>query len=926
MNVIYERGIVMIVLKADRELTAVFHKTIKVMEQNVEWNETFVINNNTLVLPGKLKSLFFSFDNKKVIGTVMDKEIKEEPRLMLDNKMLENAVNMVLYIFGKWGKIKGLTVEKDYRQLGSMINDILQEIDVQAVVTPANCRFYKDNVCITYEEVIELILEYMKPDYLTDKDDESDEDGEADEKRSSWEEKYRLGLWHRIVWKSYTMPFSKRELTAQEKKKARIGKDFYASGYLCPECKGLLYMAVYPKDKENRIETDEGRVILSRAYTCNSCYRFYTPKPYKLLMEASIYMMDFEEDENAYEDYLELMGQNAERTFNSNYNRYENEAGYKEELADGGRLAELYANMQEMSDEEIFDIADMLDSGFYPEKERKKYEPGIEKEMKKRKIDRNIPVSAYKQEKENETELQAASNRRGTVNSKNLTGSHKKSNPQTAAASQNLPNTQNPSNVQNLSNSQTAPNRQDELEPAETPNVKKAAEYAYSDNEAQFVSALDTMTEEELKSTCQTLKKDKYIRYQQLAGAKLAKKQQSDILNTALAVKGKSYQEIKQAYKRITEKDCDAAVKGNIPDTLKEWLKQRGEKEMQVIVQKLPGTYNRSVYKQFEEKLQEYSDIDNSKYIDIINNRRDEFEQKEIESFINKNPKKNKDRKTLLDLIESIKPLDYDEHNKKIYTDRLLNQVEAIDKVMLDRICPDVFELSFDEGLEAYKKISEGNFLPELKTDYLNRITKRLEAMKKDECRNLVNKLIRDTDWREGSIEGLYVYDVRRMSRQDCEDTDVIIVQNAVNTYAGGEKYEYPVLIYDSTKGSNGKKGFVLTPDHIYYNSSMTAGTVKLSEAEEFYIENGLFNKGIYIRNKKGEGIKLAGNIKGDKGVLEGYLKKLNRFLKYLKEKPESRNVEYLAQEKHEIKCCYRCGYTYKYGDVCPKCGSRNNS
>ena len=24
------------------------------------------------------------------------------------------------------------------------------------------------------------------------------------------------------------------------------------------------------------------------------------------------------------------------------------------------------------------------------------------------------------------------------------------------------------------------------------------------------------------------------------------------------------------------------------------------------------------------------------------------------------------------------------------------------------------------------------------------------------------------------------------------------------------------------------------------------------------------------------------------------------------------------------MKCCYRCGYVYKYGDVCPKCGSKN--
>lgn len=894
----------MIVLKADKELTAVFHKTLDVMEQNVKWDETFAINNNTLILPGELKSLFFSFDNKKIIGTVIENKITEEPRLMLDNRMLDNAVNMVLYVFGKWGKIKGLAVEKDYKQLGNMMNGILQEIDVQVEISSEGCGFYKKNIRITYEDVIELILEYMKPEYLAVKEEDG-ESGDEISTEAEWEEKYKLGLWHKIIWKSYTIPFSKRALTPQEKKKSRIGKSFYVTGYLCPECKNLLYMVVYPKENENRIDTDEGRVILSRAYTCNSCYRFYTPKPYKLLMDSSIYMMDFEEDENAYEDYIELMGRNGERTFNSNYNRYENGSISKDELPASERLAELYANMQDMTDEDIFDIADMMDSGFYSESEKNKYESGIENEMKKRGIDRNIPIS-QKNENENENKYEDGYTAKKTGNEQ------------------------------------------------EKPAVKKAVRYVESDNEKEFCNELDTMTEEELKSTCETLKNshkasddfkgsvdkettisdvkykadtgDKYSRYQKIAQAKLAKRQQNDILNTALSAKGKSYQELKQAYDKIRGKDCAAEVKGNIPDTLKSWMQQRGGKEMQLILQKLPDNYNRKIYKQFEEKLHEYKDIDNNKYIEQLNEKRDRLEQKEIESFINKNAKRKKDRKTLLNLIEDIKPLDYEEHNKKIYTDRLFNQVADIDRAMIDRICPNVFELSFDNGMEAYKKISEGDFLPELKTDYLNKIAKRLETMKKDECRNLVNKLVRDTDWHDGSIEGLYVYDVRRMSRDDCEDTDAIIVQNALNTYAGCEKFEYPVLIYDSTRSSNGKKGFVLTPDHIYYNSNMTSGIVMLADAEEFYIENGLFNKGIYVRNKKKEGIRLAGTIKGDKGTLEAYLKKLNRFLKYLKEKPESRNVEYLSKEKHEVKCCYRCGYVYKYGDVCPKCGSRNNS
>ena len=58
---------------------------------------------------------------------------------------------------------------------------------------------------------------------------------------------------------------------------------------------------------------------------------------------------------------------------------------------------------------------------------------------------------------------------------------------------------------------------------------------------------------------------------------------------------------------------------------------------------------------------------------------------------------------------------------------------------------------------------------------------------------------------------------------------------------------------------------------------------------------------------------------------MEHFLAKLNRFIQYLQEKPESRSVEYLAEEKHPIKCCYRCGYVYEGESLppdfrCPLC------
>ena len=120
------------------------------------------------------------------------------------------------------------------------------------------------------------------------------------------------GLWHKVEWKMAHTVFERTELSLSERAKGRIGNNFYKVGYRCPKCKGNLHMIMYPKGKEFRIETPEGVVLLAKACTCAACHRFYTPRPWKLLGDGDIYLMDFEEDKKAYEDYLELMGRNGE--------------------------------------------------------------------------------------------------------------------------------------------------------------------------------------------------------------------------------------------------------------------------------------------------------------------------------------------------------------------------------------------------------------------------------------------------------------------------------------------------------------------------------------------------------------------------------------------------------------------------------------
>lgn len=81
-------------------------------------------------------------------------------------------------------------------------------------------------------------------------------------------------------------------------------------------------MVIYPVGKENVIETEEGKVRIARAYTCDQCNSFYTPRPEKLLVEGDVYELLFERDKKAYEDYLELLGKNGARTSNYKFNEF----------------------------------------------------------------------------------------------------------------------------------------------------------------------------------------------------------------------------------------------------------------------------------------------------------------------------------------------------------------------------------------------------------------------------------------------------------------------------------------------------------------------------------------------------------------------------------------------------------------------------
>lgn len=381
----------MLVLQASEEQEQVFQKLIQTMGEQVVWNGRFLIKDDELILEGTVRSLIFQFETKKVSTNLVDLAYQEEAVLDISrHPTLKDLINMVLYAFGKWGTLRGLNVQQDYPQLNQLFAKILNTFYIEPSFRKENFRFYKVGVRVTYEEVLQTVLEYEK---------KQAEDPAAESQ----------GLWHRLIWKNSERAFHKEETTLLERVEDRIGNNFYLVGYQCPKCQEKLHMAVYPDGKEVRIDTEEKGVYLARVYTCTNCHCFYTPRPDRLISEGLIYEMDFSDDSKAYEDYLELMGYYGERAANFKYNEYEavrrqrllqearQKAEEKSPAFSPGQPDRLFSPQDALRQMEQFGqtitalpedvlrrFAHRVEEGFYPDAAVAKYEKQILEEMQQR--------------------------------------------------------------------------------------------------------------------------------------------------------------------------------------------------------------------------------------------------------------------------------------------------------------------------------------------------------------------------------------------------------------------------------------------------------------------------------------------------------------------------------------------------------------
>lgn len=910
----------MIVLKADSELKMTFERLIKTMHANVNWTGLFVALDNYLILQGEVRSLFFHFDSRKVAENIVDLPIKEDEIKDTDEAAVRDVINMILYAFGKWGTIQGLRVEKNTEQLNTLFEHVLAGIYIEPEYTTQYFRFYHAGKRITYEDVIQAALEAKE---AVQKEEEADEE---------------QGLWHKVEWKMAHTVFERTELSLSERAKGRIGNNFYKVGYRCPKCKGNLHMIMYPKGKEFRIETPEGVVLLAKACTCAACHRFYTPRPWKLLGDGDIYLMDFEEDKKAYEDYLELMGRNGEHEANSRYNEYEDgrkPAGVEDEQQP---LEELCEDLPEYSDADFEELLNKIEEGFFPESSIAACEPAIQEEKKRRKKLKSTPALNQDEVTDDEEEQDESKNRHAEKQHGNESASEsgwkRNENERLYADARQDETERRHVKVSRYESDSRQPHEAGQIS-GESSDEKYAqvndaeAQKARETYQAKFGVA-DRMSERQLSELKHQLMHETRIspeerkQYLDMLEEKEQDRKLTALNKKAESCADKNYAVMRRVYDEIAEEKLPQEKKQNLLLNLKQKMQTQAEREVAELVGKMPPNMDRARYHALREKLKEYEGVDLTPYQERLESQKNLAEQQEIKNMIRQSRKITRD--DLTELKERLKEKEFEPGLVLPYFEQIENKIRQMDENEIAEITGDPAHMSFDEGMDAYQKIAEGPYLPDLKDNALELLSRRLSKIKTDECEQLVNKLKNELE-EAGITESQkhYFYPARKVLLKQAAPQETEVIDYAMASYAAGNGlFEYPIFVVDTSRNNSGKEGIILTPEHLYYSTLMTSYRIDVPSIDEITASTGLLNRGVYVTEKNGKKTKIPYAVENKQ--LTAYAGVLNEFIHYLQEKPDSRNISYLAKEKHDTICCFRCGYVYKGGNICPKCGFKNNA
>ena len=887
----------MIVLKSTAELHLVFNKLIKTLSVPVEWNGNFVISGNFLILPGKERSVIFNYDTRRVTTNLSDDKLSRKvPEPIKEGSGLINIFNLVLYAFGKWGALKGITVEKDYKKINTLFGAVFGAYGVSADYTEQHCFWYKDGTRITYEDVIQLAIEseHRQP--------ESEEDIEEE-----------TGLWHSTTWKLDNQSFIFEKLPMAQRRKGRIGHNFYKVGYACPHCGEKLYMASFSGREKPVIDTVEGRVQLARAFFCPSCVIFYTPLPEAGLEDEEVYYLDFDGDKTAGNDYMEMLGRLGTREVNGDFNKY------VDRVNDEGRTT----TRQSLNgiDKGIKDDRRSLNGIDKGIKDDRRSLNGIDKGIKDDRRSLNGIDKGIRDDRRslNGIDKGIRDDRRSlngidkgiSDDRRSLNGIDK--------------------GIKDDRRSLNGIDKGIKDDRRSLNGIDKGIKDDRSD-----LNGIDKGISDDRRSLNGVRKfDDENEQISDKVSGNPDKEDVFDIVHEKAAVMADidGTGELHTYRKDASHVRCKDAIKSS--------RRKLRIRRLAVLFKSfsIVKWFRRKVYGKASEENSDKEPYRNAERISAPGavtasdgkagyTMREEAEsapaqRRKLDELLEKTG--NATRKDIVDLLDKVKAGHFDKTVQMEYAGKLQEDIAALDRRRIDEACKGYLDYNGEELEKLYSMIEEEEFLPEIKAAALDSVAGRLWKIRNEEAELLV-KRIKKSLCENGVSENhaLYFYPAMEIleGRADTHVKDHL--ECAVDSYAPGlGKYEYPVIMEDTTGKQNGKRGMFITPDAIYYGNFYTYGHIMAENIERIGSYTGFMGRYVIVYLDDGSKIRLSSVIAKDE--LEAYAMTLNDFVMYLKQKPFSRKEKYLAKESHDVICCFRCGYVYKNMKECPKCGYKFN-
>ena len=894
----------MIVLKSTAQLRLVFNKLIKTLSVPIDWNGNFIVSGNFLILPGKERSVIFNYDTRRVTTNLSDDKLGRKSAETIENdSQLVNIFNLVLYAFGKWGALKGITVEKDYKKINSLFAAVFGEFGVAADYTAQHCFWYKDGTRITYEDAIQLAID-------------SEQQKVIDEELAQEE----TGLWHSTVWKVEEEQFKFEKLPMSQRRKGRIGHNFYKVGYDCPHCNGKLYMASFSKKEKPVIDTVEGRVQLARAFFCPECVIFYTPLPDAGLEDEEVYCLDFDGDTTAGNDYMEMLGRLGTKEPNSEFNRYvdrvKDDADFKkrENLNDIDKGISDDRRSLNGIDKGIYDDdrdLNGIDKGI---RDDRRSLSGIDKGIRDDERDLNgIDKGIRDDERDLNGIDKGIRDDRRSLNGidKGIRDDRRSLN----GIDKGIRDDERDLNGidKGIGDDRRSLNGIDkgiyDDEPKSLNSTEKSDDEEYAlDSSYDEAGASPKRWEKEINAgSSEVSRSEMNDESDRRFGGHNTEK---DKKNSGIRL----LRNMQNLFKKIfAVTKIFANIKSDKNDNPEE---------------KSFGAYSDDRWQ--SEEIGDNSPMyavahepdENSEYND--DTEQTGAERQKAQELVEQSEKNT--RSDLLSLIARIKDRHFKPKVEKEYVDKIQDEIAGLDKRRIDEACEGYLDYNGDELKELYDRIDNEDFLPEIKKNALYNISKRLWKIRNEEAELLVKRLKKALEENGVSDDKrLYFYPAREVL-ENCEDTLLMNhFECAKTSYAPDiEQFEYPIMMVDVTRKQNGRRGMLLTPDAIYYGNLYTYGRLSVEDIEKIQVNTGFMGRHVAAYLAGGSRRRLADIA--DSKESEAYAKTLDDFAAYLKEKPFSRKEKYLVKQKHDVICCFRCGYVYKNMRECPKCGYKFNS